>query len=95
MKNSSDVYLEVYGINHVVYRVTASVIKQNGKNHFIYGVSLEDIRKGESSSIDNFSDNIENTLSFANELVHKKIRPYMLYSEALRHLRFSPSSVLS
>lgn len=41
------VYMEVYGSNRVIYRVTAgSVIRQSVSEPF-YGVTLEDLRTGE------------------------------------------------
>ena len=48
------VYMEVYGSNRVIYRVTAgSVIRQSVSEPF-YGVTLEDLRTGERYSIADF-----------------------------------------
>ncbi|MGN0630988.1 MAG: hypothetical protein ACI4JN_06635 [Ruminococcus sp.] len=88
-KEGTFVYMEIYGVNRVIYRVTSSVIKRMGKAAVVYGVSLEDIRTGEQECIENFSDKIENALDFAEMLIQQKIPPYRLYSEALRNLRFS------
>lgn len=88
------IYMEVYGINRVIYRVTAAAAKRRGKTVTVYGVSLEDIRTGQCEHLENFSEDIESALSFANDLVHKRIRPDQLYNEALRHLRFSPGFIL-
>lgn len=95
MDKNTAVYMEVYGVNRIIYRVTASVIKRKGRNTAVYGVSLEDMRTGDAESLEDFSDDMEKAIDFAHELVHKKARPYMLYSEALRHLRFSPDSMFS
>ena len=43
------VYMEVYGVNRVVYRVTACNTYRNKAIHVIYGVSLQDLRTGETS----------------------------------------------
>lgn len=88
------VYMEVYGVNRVIYRVTTGSVKRRGTNVSVYGVSAEDIRTGYCESIENFSEDIETTLKFANSLVHKKIRPDRLYNEALRQLRFNTKGSL-
>ena len=50
------VYMEVYGSNRVIYRVTAgSVIRQSVSEPF-YGVTLEDLRTGERYSIRSGTD---------------------------------------
>ena len=52
------VYMEVYGSNRVIYRVTAgSVIRQSVSEPF-YGVTLEDLRTGERYSIADFSSDL-------------------------------------
>lgn len=94
-RDSSFIYLEIYGVNRVIYRVTSSVIKRMGKTAVVYGVSLEDIRTGEQECIENFSDKIENALDFAEMLILQKVPPYRLYSEALRNLRFSRNLIFS
>ncbi|MDD6269472.1 MAG: hypothetical protein PUA84_05395 [Oscillospiraceae bacterium] len=88
------IYMEVYGINRVIYRVTATTAKRKGRPVSVYGVSLEDVRTGQRESIENFSADMESTVKFANALVHKRVRPEGLYNEALRHLRFSPDCIL-
>lgn len=87
-------YMEVYGVNRVIYRVTAGTVNRRGTQAAVYGVSVEDIRTGRRECLENFSEDIDVTLRFANSLVHKRIRPDGLYNEALRHLRFSPESIL-
>lgn len=76
------VYMEVYGANRVVYRVTAY---SNGTNA-AYGVSLEDMRTGETASIEDFSNQLERTIHFANQLIQKEIRPTALFDIALGQL---------
>lgn len=84
------IYMEVYGVNRVVYRVTATTVKRRGKPISVYGVSLEDVRTGQREELENFSVDMERTVQFANALIHKRVRPDGLYNEALRHLRFNP-----
>ena len=80
------VYMEVYGSNRVIYRVTAgSVIRQSVSEPF-YGVTLEDLRTGERYSIADFSSDLEQTIRFANALVQQEIRPSSLYDAALAAL---------
>ncbi|MBQ8724752.1 MAG: hypothetical protein IJY74_03665 [Oscillospiraceae bacterium] len=81
------VYMEVYGINRVIYKVTASSVRRKGKPVYVYGVTLEDAKTGVSESLESFSEDMEHTIQFANALVKKHIRPEGLYNEALRHLR--------
>lgn len=81
------VYMEVYGINRVIYRVTASAVRRKGKSVFVYGVSLEDARTGSLETLESFSEDMEHTIQFTNSLVKKHVRPEGLYNEALRHLR--------
>ena len=72
------VYMEVYGSNRVIYRVTAgSVIRQSVSEPF-YGVTLEDLRTGERYSIADFSSDLEQTIRFANALAQQEIRPSSL-----------------
>lgn len=88
--DSTVIYMEVYGTNHVVYRVTASTILRKGREIPVYGLMLEDSRTGYTECIENFSENMEHTLAFAGSLVRRKIRPGRLCCEALRELRLSP-----
>lgn len=88
------IYMEVYGVNRVIYRVTSGNVRRRGKSVLVYGVSAEDIRTGYCESIENFSEDIETTLKFANSLVHKRVRPDRLYNEALRQLRFNTKGPL-
>lgn len=88
------IYMEVYGVNRIIYRVTIGTAKRRGKEVSIYGVSLEDMRTGRRENLENFSEDIESTLKFANDLIHKRVSPDRLYNEALRHLRFSPDYMM-
>lgn len=89
--DSTVVYMEVYGVNRVIYRVTASTVQRRGKQVKVYGVILEDVRSGHRESLENFSEDMNDTIQFANSLIHRKIRPCGLYNEALRQLRYSSS----
>lgn len=82
----SIVYMEVYGSNRVIYRVTAGSIVQRGTAKPIYGVMLEDMRSGERQSIGDFSSSLEKTITFANDLVAREVRPSGLYDIALSYL---------
>lgn len=90
----SMVYMEVYGVNRIIYRVTIGSAKRRGKEVAVYGVLLEDMRTGKCESLENFSEDIETAIKFANDLIHKRISPTGLYNEALRHLRFSSNYML-
>ncbi len=81
------IYMEVYGINRVIYRVTASTVRRRGRPVTVYGVALEDARTGMREVLENFSEDMEQTVQFANTLVRKNVRPNGLYNEALRQLR--------
>jgi len=80
------VYMEVYGVNRVVYRVTACNTYRNKAIHVIYGVSLQDLRTGETAEIDSFSNNLEKTVCFVNDLIQQEIQPYQVYNAAFRQL---------
>ncbi|MGN0592835.1 MAG: hypothetical protein ACI4JQ_06290 [Ruminococcus sp.] len=80
------IYMEVYGVNRVIYRVTAGTIHRKGKPVSVYGVTLEDVRTGERESLENFSEDMEHTVQFTNALVRRRVRPDGLYNEALRQL---------
>lgn len=80
------VYMEVYGSNRVIYRVTAGSVVQGKTKTPTYGVMLEDMRSGEIHSIADFSENLEQTIIFANDLVRRETRPSRLYDVALEYL---------
>ncbi len=80
------IYMEVYGVNRVVYRVTACNTYRNKAIHVIYGVSLQDLRTGETAEIDSFSNNLEKTVCFVNDLIQQEIQPYQVYNAAFRQL---------
>ncbi len=80
------VYMEVYGSNRVIYRVTAGSILQNGVSQPFYGVMLEDLRSGEGQSIADFSPDLEQTIRFANTLIQHELRPSGLYDAAFGYL---------
>lgn len=80
------VYMEVYGSNRIVYRVTAGSVIQQGTEIPTYGVMLEDMRSGEQQSIADFSTDLERTIVFANDLVKRETRPSGLYDVALEYL---------
>ena len=42
-------YMEVYGANRVLYRVTASNAHRNQKLSVVYGIFLQDLRSGETA----------------------------------------------
>ncbi|MBQ8515520.1 MAG: hypothetical protein IJ496_08995 [Ruminococcus sp.] len=87
--DSPIVYMEVYGVNRVLYRVTIGTVKRRGRLVKVYGVVLEDVRTGQRETLENFSEDLNHTVQFANSLIHRKIRPCGLYNEALRQLRYS------
>ncbi len=85
-KNHCITYMEVYGSNRVIYRVTADILPRRGVAQTAYGVMLEDMRTGEQEQISDFSENLEQTIRFANDLVQREIRPSGLFDIALRYL---------
>ena len=68
-------YMEVYGANRVLYRVTASNARRNQKLSVVYGIFLQDLRSGETAEIHAFSNSLEKT-----------VQPYQVYNAALRQL---------
>ncbi len=86
-------YMEVYGSNRVIYRVTADRVSKRGSQKPAYGVILEDMRTGEQESISDFSESLEQTIRFANDLVENEIRPERLFDIALRYLSAEVSHV--
>ncbi len=80
------IYMEVYGSNRVIYRVTAGRIRRHGHIRTTYGVMLEDLRSGDRACIEDFSETLEQTIRFANDLVCRETRPGGLYDAALESL---------
>ena len=76
-------YMEVYGANRVLYRVTASNAHRNQKLSVVYGIFL---RSGETAEIHAFSNSLEKTVCFVNDLIQKQVQPYQVYNAALRQL---------
>ncbi|MBQ8687260.1 MAG: hypothetical protein IJ512_01775 [Ruminococcus sp.] len=81
------IYMEVYGVNRVIYRVTAGTMRRRGRAVPVYGITLEDVRTGERESLENFSEDMDHAVQFVNTMVQRGIRPSGLYNEALRQLR--------
>lgn len=77
-------YMEVYGANRVLYRVTASNTHRNQKLSVVYG--MQDLRSGETAEIHAFSNSLEKTVCFVNDLIQKQVQPYQVYNAALRQL---------
>ena len=69
-------YMEVYGANRVLYRVTASNTHRNQKLSVVYGIFLQDLRSGETAEIHAFSNSLEKTVCFVNDLIQKQVQPY-------------------
>lgn len=83
------VYMEVYSSNRVIYRVTAGAVASHGKTRPAYGVILEDMRTGEIRTLPDFSESLERTIAFANDLVRRETPPSGLYDVALEYLSAS------
>ncbi len=79
-------YMEVYGVNRVIYRVTACNTYQKKAIHVTYGVSLQNLRTGETAEITAFSNNLEKTICFVNDLIQREAQPYQIYNAAFRQL---------
>ena len=79
-------YMEVYGANRVLYRVTASNAHRNQKLSVVYRIFLQDLRSGETAEIHSFSNSLEKTVCFVNDLIQKQVQPYQVYNAALRQL---------
>ena len=73
-------YMEVYGTNRVLYRVTASNTHRNQKLSVVYGIFLQDLRSGETAEIHAFSNSLEKTVCFVNDLIQKPIKFITLLS---------------
>ena len=83
------VYMEVYGDNKVVYRVTAGRIWSFGEEVSTYGIEAEDRKNGVKKSIQDFSRNIEDAIDFAEMLINDRAAPAQLYARALGYLCIS------
>ena len=68
-------YMEVYGANRVLYRVTASNAHRNQKLSVVYGIFLQDLRTGETDEINAITNSIQKTGSFVNYLMQKHEQP--------------------
>ena len=77
------VYMEVYGMNRVIYQVTACQASKKSKQAAVYGVSLTDMRTGENACLQAYSDSLEETIFFANRLIAENVEPNRLYDAAL------------
>ncbi len=80
------VYLEIFGDNKVMYRVTAGRMSMFGEEISTYGVEAEDSRTGEIETIADFSHNLEDAVDFAESLISERIPPRLIYSKALSYL---------
>ena len=83
------VYMEVYGDNKVVYRVTAGKVYTFGAETDTYGVEAEDRITGAKETIQDFSRSIEDAIDFAEMLINSRARPQQLYERALGYLCIS------
>jgi len=81
IKNVS-VYMEIYNSNCTAYRVIVT-------NDTMCGVEIEDFKTGKKSTLNDFSDNIEDAVKFAEMLIKKRTAPGQLYSTALGYLSSS------
>ena len=83
------VYMEVYGDNKVIYRVTAGKVWSFGDEINTYGIEAEDRATGTKEIIQDFSRNIEDAVDFAEMLINSRARPQQLYTRALGYLCIS------
>jgi len=83
------VYMEVYGDNKVVYRVTAGKIASFSGEVYTYGIEAEDRISGVKEVIQDFSRSIEDAVDFAEMLINSRARPQQLYTRALGYLCIS------
>ena len=82
-------YMEVLGANRIIYRVTASKKICGDEEYTTYGVEAE-MKIGPvkfSEKIDDFSDEVEQAVGFAELLVKNNIKPALIYNAALCYLR--------
>ncbi len=82
-------YLEMVGANRVTYRVTSSKKIYGGEPSVTYGVEAETkigpVRFCEK--IDDFSDDVDQAVGFAEMLCKNNIKPALIYNAALCYLR--------
>lgn len=81
------IYMEIFGSNRVTYRVTAGQIDFYGKKINTYGIEAIDHKTGENEKIPDFSDNVEDAVVFAEQLISSKTKPKQIYSKALGFLK--------
>lgn len=82
-------YMEVLGSNRVTYRVISTKVIQHGKERTTYGIDAE-TKIGPikfKETIDDFSDDVKQAVSFAELLVKNNIKPALIYNAALCFLR--------
>ena len=82
-------YMEVVGANRVTYRVTSSKKVCVGYENITYGVEAE-MRIGPvkfCEKIDDFSEDVNQAVGFAELLVQNNIKPALIYNAALCYLR--------
>ena len=81
------VYMEVYGANKIIYRVTESRLSYPGETiRRAYGIEVEDPRTGEREILADFSHDLEDAVDFAEMLIAGKTVPRQLYGRALSYL---------
>lgn len=82
-------YMEVLGGNRVTYRVMSTKVIQHGEEKVTYGIEaatkIGPIKLKET--IDDFSDDVKQAVSFAELLVKNNIKPALIYNAALCFLR--------
>ncbi|MBP3760293.1 MAG: hypothetical protein J6I55_02270 [Ruminococcus sp.] len=83
------IYMEIYGVNKVAYKVTAGKINLYGNETVTYGIEAVDFITGKSESIPDFSCNIEDAVDFAEMLISDHVKPDDIYSKALAYLSVS------
>ena len=83
------VYMEIYGSNKVIYRVTAGKMNYFGDTVYTYGVEAEDHRTGEKEEIADFLRNVEDAVDFTEMMINSRMRPKQIYSKALNYLCIS------
>ncbi len=84
-------YMEMIGTNRVIYRVTSSKKKVYDEEIYTYGVEAE-MKIGPvkfCEKIDDFSDDVNMAVGFAELLVSNNIKPSLIYNAALCYLRKS------
>lgn len=82
-------YMEIVGAKRVTYRVTSSKRMIGCVERVTYGVEAE-MRIGPikfCERIDDFSEEVEKAVGFAELLVNYNIKPALIYNAALCYLR--------